>query len=429
MLETWKIVSSQMTTKNKYFPIKTDTSCQLKWNWSTLYLNTGVTMSCHRTSASVLTPENFNNFHNTDIKLADRRSMLDGQWPTSNCGYCKNIEDAGGYSDRMFHLTVPDMYPAELDSDITAVNIPPVILEVYFDNTCNLGCLYCNPSLSSKLADENRKFGSFEVGQVKLLPLDQKHYKSLTPLFWKWLPDNIHSLKRIHIAGGEPLLQKELDVFLSFVEDNPNPNLELNIITNLMVSKERLVSYVTKIKKLVAGRKLKRFDVLASIDCFGPQQEYVRYGLNLKTWEENFEYLLHQKWIKLSINQVVTALSIKTMPDLITKLNEWKKIRQVGHHLTGPIDVDYISAEIFGAGMFTEDFETILNLMHTDTDDERNAKKYMSGIFQAIENKKIDIDKIKQLILFLDEKDRRRSTSWRSLFPWLTVYEDIEHVV
>ena len=418
-----------MTTKNKYFPIKTDTSCQLKWNWSTLYLNTGVTMSCHRTSASVLTPENFNNFHNTDIKLADRRSMLDGQWPTSNCGYCKNIEDAGGYSDRMFHLTVPDMYPAELDSDITAVNIPPVILEVYFDNTCNLGCLYCNPSLSSKLADENRKFGSFEVGQVKLLPLDQKHYKSLTPLFWKWLPDNIHSLKRIHIAGGEPLLQKELDVFLSFVEDNPNPNLELNIITNLMVSKERLVSYVTKIKKLVVGRKLKRFDVLASIDCFGPQQEYVRYGLNLKTWEENFEYLLHQKWIKLSINQVVTALSIKTMPDLITKLNEWKKIRQVGHHLTGPIDVDYISAEIFGAGMFTEDFETILNLMHTDTDDERNAKKYMSGIFQAIENKKIDIDKIKQLILFLDEKDRRRSTSWRSLFPWLTVYEDIEHVV
>jgi len=88
-----------------------------------------------------------------------------------------------------------------------------------------------------------------------------------------------------------------------------------------------------------------------------------------------------------------------------------------------------MSAEIFGSGVFTKDFEKILSLMEDNTDDERIAKKYISGVFQAIENKKIDLDRVKQLILFLNEKDRRRSTSWRPLFPWLTVYEDIEHVV
>ena len=49
----------------KYFPIKTKTACQLKWAWSTLYLNNGETKSCHRTGQSELTPENFLNFHNT----------------------------------------------------------------------------------------------------------------------------------------------------------------------------------------------------------------------------------------------------------------------------------------------------------------------------------------------------------------------------
>jgi len=52
----------------KYFPIKTATACQLKWNWSTLYLHDETTASCHRTGWSPLTVENFDDFHNTEKK-------------------------------------------------------------------------------------------------------------------------------------------------------------------------------------------------------------------------------------------------------------------------------------------------------------------------------------------------------------------------
>ena len=73
-----------------YFPIRTATSCQLKWNWTALYLNGGFSRTCHRTAETPLTPENFNNFHNTEVVLDDRTRMLQGLWPETSCLYCRN---------------------------------------------------------------------------------------------------------------------------------------------------------------------------------------------------------------------------------------------------------------------------------------------------------------------------------------------------
>ena len=97
----------------KYWPIKSETSCYLKWSWSTIYLNRGTTASCHRTVENKLTVEDFDNFHNTPKKLDDRARMLAGGWPEESetekfglpgCTYCKHIEDSGGVSDRIVQL-------------------------------------------------------------------------------------------------------------------------------------------------------------------------------------------------------------------------------------------------------------------------------------------------------------------------------------
>ena len=69
----------------RYFPIKTETACQLKWTWSSLYLYEGTTNSCHRVAKTSLTTDTFDQFHNTPKKLADRRIMLDGEWPAGGC--------------------------------------------------------------------------------------------------------------------------------------------------------------------------------------------------------------------------------------------------------------------------------------------------------------------------------------------------------
>jgi organic radical activating enzyme len=414
-----------MSSDKKFFPIKTDTACQLKWAWSTLYLNTGVTRSCHRTAESVLTGENFLNFHNTPLKIADRINMLDGKWPESSCGYCRKIEEVGGTSDRMRHLSIPNLTPIELENDPTATTVHPTILEVYFNNACNLGCLYCGSQLSSNIETENRKFGNFKKFGVEIIA-NENHFQELVPYFWKWFKHGFPRIKRLHILGGEPFYQKEFDKVLDMIDQYPNPDCELNIVTNLMVPKKRIEEFIDRFKKLLAARKLKRVDITCSIDCWGPQQEYVRYGLNLSQWEENFKLLLTNKWIYLNINQTVSALTIKTMPELLIKLADWRNDRHIGHWFGGVTPgPSYLKGEIFGDTEFTEDVDTILSLMPQDNEENKMAYKYMQGIFSQILNSKQNFDEIRNLIVYLNEKDRRRNTDWRKLFPWLIKYETL----
>ena len=410
----------------KIFPIRTATSCQLKWNWSTLYLNSGTTASCHRTSVSDLTSENFNDFHNTPGKIQDREDMLAGRWPEKHCGYCKNIEDQGGISDRIRQLAIPDLVPPEVDSgNLTATHVTPQIVEVFFSNFCNLGCLYCNPTLSSSIEKENKKFGEFKQDGIDLgwqVELLDRQAKDFIPLFWKWFPEGFPKVKRFHILGGEPLLQKEFDKLLDMIEQYPNKDCELNVVSNLMLPTARLEHYINKVKNLVATRKIRRFDISCSIDCWGPEQEYVRYGLDLEQWQRNFERLLKEKWIYLNINQTVSVLTVKTMPALLKLVNEWRKEHKINQFFAGIAPgPEYMKCGIFDDSEWSESTKEILSLMPYETEQEQLAHTYMKSILK--DSRETDTKQINNLIIYLNEKDKRRNTDWRKVFPWLKAYE------
>ena len=412
----------------KFFPIRTDTACQLKWNWSTLYLHEGKTASCHRTGWSKLTPENFVDFHNTERKQQERQSMLKGQWPKDSCQYCSDIEKTGGFSDRLLHLDIPDMYPLELDQDPTALVVTPTILEVYFNNTCNLSCVYCTPNLSSKINQENIKFGDWEYQDLKLrsIPITSDYEKTLEK-FWSWMDENSHKLKRFNVLGGEPFYQLEYFKLLQYFEDRPHPNLELGIVTNLMISSDKLDAMIERWKSLLKKRHLKRIDVTCSIDCWGTEQTYVRHGLDLKTWQTNFEKLLGFKWLKINVNQTISVLTIKTMPALLKNLQVWRQQHEIGHYFSevspGP---SHLKPNILGA-IFDQDFEQILSLMPADSQQDRNAISYMKGISEHVSSSTKNIAESDKLQKYLDEIDRRRGTDWKQTFPWLA--KEIEHVV
>ena len=413
--------------QKKFFPIKTDTACQLKWAWSTIWLMTGTTRSCHRTGESELDSNNFFDFHNTPLKISEREAMLRGEWPEKSCAYCREIEQAGGTSDRMRMMTIPDLSPPELDQNPTLTRVDPTIVEIYFNNTCNLGCLYCksNGTFSSAIEAENQKFGTFNKNGI-LLDATPNNFKEMIGYFWEWFPEGFKKLRRLHVLGGEPFYQKEFDKFLDIVEEYPNPECELNIVTNLMVSKNKLQNYIDKFKHLIAHKKLKRIDITCSIDCWGPEQEHVRWGIKLDKWEDNFNLLLENKWIYLNINQTISALTVKTMPELLEKLHQWRQLRQVGHWFSGVTPgPSYMKAQIFGPGEFDKDIEKIMSLMHINNEEDQMAYGYMHGILNQIVTTPQDVNEIKKLIIFLDEKDRRRGTNWEIVFPWLVKYKNV----
>jgi len=420
-----------------FFPIKTATACQLKWTWSTVFLNEGTTSSCHRVGKHLISLENFDQFHNTPEKLAQRNTMLQGQWPQplsymsddEGCRYCEKIEAAGGQSDRQFHMQIPGLVPPELESDPTATKVSPRILEVFLNNTCNLSCTYCTPHNSSIIQRENQKFGRFEKNGIILEAgkIDKNKTDLYIEKFFSWLEKNHTTLRRLHLLGGEPLYQKEFFRCLQFFNENPSRDLELNIVSNLMYDPDKFVALVQQWKDLVALRKLKRFDLTVSLDCWGPEQEYARYGLKLDIIEKNIETLINSPWIYLNINSTLSPLTIKTFPLLLEKINGWKQKRKINHHFQTVFKPAHQNPDIFGPVFWSQCFEKALRTVAQETWQENNSYKYLQGIWSQIQISCINEEKILQLHTHLDELDRRRGTNWKQLFPYLENWR--EHVV
>ena len=411
------------------FPIRTKTSCQSKWTWSTIYLNQLATASCHRVTPMPFKLEEFDNFHNIPKKLEDRRLMLKGEWPTGGCEYCKNIEDAGGWSDRLHNLDIAGLTPPELETDPTAISVTPRIVEIFAQNTCNLACIYCNGNLSSKIEQENLKFGNFDSNNVTIpiITVPTSTSAEYFAKFLSWLELNVQSLVRLHLLGGETFLQHELvGPVLDIIEKHPSPNLELCLFSNLNVPDKYWDLYTGRIKSLYDAGKIKCFDLTASIDCWGDEASYVRSGLNLNKFEQRFAWAASEgDWIRLNVNQTVTSMTIKTMPGLINMVAKYNKNKHIGHYFqfyTGTHMFQH--PQIFSYEMWEKDFNAILAAMPTDTVHQQEAIPRMIGLQKQLQqHTEHDFKEIQKLHVYLDELDRRRNTNWRTLFSYLDINE------
>lgn len=303
-----------------------------------------------------------------------------------------------------------------------------------------MSCLYCDPKISSQLNDEINRFGVIEIKDFKLSPFNEKNkkYDEMVQGLWQYLSDQdrYKVIRHYHILGGEPLLQKELDSSINFWRNHPNPCLEFNIVSNLMIPHQKFVEKIQRFQDLVEKNAIYKLGVTASLDCWGVEAEYVRSGLDLDTWTKNFEFLLDKSWIHLAIHSCICSLTIKTLPKLIEKINYWNDIRT-------PLDpVDYsfdviigkvnstiaMHPKFFDKTMFKQDFEKILALMPTQTNRQKNAKLHMEGLITFIENHPVDYEKISMLKQYLDEIDRRRGTNWHLVFPWLSHDQVEKHI-
>jgi hypothetical protein len=88
---------------------------------------------------------------------------------------------------------------------------------------------------------------------------------------------------------------------------------------------------------------------------------------------------------------------------------------------------EFLHPGIFGSGFFSCDFDAILDEMPGNTWQQKEARKYMEGIKGQVDSCVRDDVKIKQLVIFLNEMDRRRNTNWKLVFPWLA--KEIRDVV
>jgi organic radical activating enzyme len=396
------------------FPIKTKTSCQFKWTWSTIFLSAGTSSSCHRCQAwNVSSKKLMKNFHNHPGKMKDRKNMLNGKWPGNGCEYCKKIEDAGGKSERISYINDMQMSPKELRTNKKAISVTPRILEVYFTNLCNQKCVYCSPFFSSLIKQEIDKYGPLEEEYNLDGYLPTVNYEELKETFWEWMEENSRDLYFFQILGGEPLYQKEFEECLEFFERHSHPNTKWKIFSNLNHQKNKFQNKIDRISKLIQDKKLKAFEIVCSMDCWGPQSEFVRHGTNLEKWEENFNILLNDEFVEISVHSTITPITLPTMSDFYSKILEWKNKKEINYGWNVVANPTFMSPDIMGVYV-KPFFDELLKIIPKEEN-----KNYLDGFHNQVINHEFDRLSFIKLINYLDKIDARRGTNWRSLFPYL----------
>ena len=404
------------------FPIRNQAACVYKWTWNTFRLHTGTSSSCHRVKAVPVSLENFDQFHNTPEVINDRKLMLEGQWPGRGCEYCQSVEQQGGQSDRLYQNQIPGLTPVDFSLDYNAP-VTPKISEIYLTNTCDLACVYCQPCFSSRNNAELKKFGPYPIG---IRPIEQISTRDqYFDAYMSWLDRNYQHLARLSILGGEPLLQKELWKILEFVSSRTNHNIEIAINSNLNADPATVERFVEIGKELLISKKIKRLDICCSLDCWGPQVEFIRHGLDLDRWRKNFEYLIQHKWLSISVHHVVTALSISTTNNMQLAIGEYKKqnpkIVQAYHMVDSGYEEIY-HPDMFGSDFFKQDLQHLLNTFPVLTEWDQQAQLRLDGICKLLSAATVDPLRLTKLHATLDMTDQRRGTDWKALFPDLDQY-------
>jgi hypothetical protein len=432
--------------------------CLAKWKQVTMHLQTGHTHSCHhpRTHKVPLheLEQNPTALHNTNHKKIQRKDMLDGIRP-EECDYCWRVEDSSpdALSDRAYKSADSWAY-GYLDEVKNAPwddNVLPSYVEVSFSSVCNFKCSYCGPQYSTKWMEEIQQHGPYptstQFGNIEWLKhadamsIPHKDENPYVDAFWKWWPEMYTKLHNFRITGGEPLLAKDTFKVLDYIIENPNPNLDFAINSNMCPPEGLLDKFIEKIKIICEEKKVKQFKIFTSAESYGARAEYIRHGLNYEQWLGNIRRILTEvPGCSFTVMSTYNALSVHGYDKFIQDILNIKL--EFGRHDRGssPIILDtpylrypnhqaiFILPKELLAPIYDQVTMMYRNLQQADWygTADRGFYKWEADkfkrIYELIMHKEDEPEvtrEQKDFVRFVDEHDLRRGTNFLQTFPEL----------
>jgi len=439
----------------KIIPIINEVSptlCLAKWHHTSIYLHTGNTHSCYHPHPHDISLDEIKNnpsaLHNTLHKKKERAEMLVGVKP-KGCKYCWNIEELGPdyISDR--HIKSTNIYTEERFKQVTEnkwdYDINPEYIEIAFSNECNFKCGYCHPMSSSSFQSEIKKFGPYDMVQNHRLDIDwfkpyEEDKNPYVDAWWRWWPEMSKELNILRITGGEPLMHKTTWKLFDHLRNEPKPNLEVNINSNLGVKSAMVKRLSDNVLDLVSNNKIRRFKLFTSMDTWGARAEYIRTGLDVELWEKNLHTFIRTTRSEISVMCTFNILSVTSFINFLEKVLEWRKmysnvvknddhtpgrtIRFDTPYLKEPLQYDM---HILPKDKFLPYFDKILQFIDDNRDDADTTKfsdieyEKFRRVRDYFANVSYDEQKVKEgrrdFYNWFNEYDRRRGTNFLETFP------------
>ena len=436
----------------KFIPIMNEISptfCMAKWHHTTIYLQTGETHSCYHPAPHKIPLEEIaldpSALHNTQQKISERAEMIVGEKP-SGCNYCWNIEAMGedyisDRKERNASIYTDDRFGAIKADPLAPVN--PQYIEISFGNECNFKCGYCHPKHSSAYYKEIKDFGPYDMvknhrNDINWFEIYEEETNPYVEAWWKWWPEVSKTLTILRITGGEPLLQKSTWRLLDELDNNPKPNLELNINSNFGVKPILIDRLVEKVNALLAKGAIKDFKIFTSMDTWGPQAEYIRTGLDLTVWERNLDTYLTKTALPVTFMCTFNILTVTNFQSLLEKILEWRvkyngfdqskwqRVRFDTPFLKEPLQYDM---NLLPKDEFMPYMVSHLDFILANLDDKNRSKfndleyekflrvvKYMESTTYTQERV---LEGKRDFFNWFTEYDRRRDTNFLETFPEL----------
>jgi pyruvate-formate lyase-activating enzyme len=429
-----------------------NTICRLRWDYPIVNFDRNDSRLCCRTPGQTISSDEMikhgtDAFLNNDFQLQRRLEMLKGI-KHADCKSCWKLEDNNMASPRLgshdFMKTmqkrglIPDEYKDNFHKFAESVTIDSPILKSYspdmfeisLGNLCDMKCMYCSHHYSTQWAAELIKHNEIsKENYEKEFPQD----KSYEDLFWKWFNETgKHSLKRIGIIGGEPLIMPKfyefMDNLLEAYKELPEKKKKVTIwiVTNMNNPKLYFDKFINSIPKITEFFNL---EVHASMESMGKQAEYIRNGVNWDRFESNVRTLLKGKHdIAFGFQMAISALNIPQFKDYLI----WVKSLHDEYNHPIALKQNIISYPDWQSPLIlTQDFahylyDTIdwLNTVKDDmmlVDDEYGKwtryPNYLDGIAKGIMTTQPDYDKRKKFYNWFTKYDSRRNLNFLETFP------------
>lgn len=282
---------------------------------------------CKMLQGSKLDEYDPDNYH-SDPLLQDIRDNLENGIEHKACDVCWQAEHKNVESWRQVEGKIPlELQGKNLNQD--PYNKQFNRLELFFDNTCDLACIYCGPWLSSKWAQENQKSQLFKHFKYTEKNTDEKTEKIIATIKNIGKAAREHQRMDLAFLGGEPFLSPQVKdgKFIRFIdayyEHAPvSSELLLNFITNLNTPDKMFEKNLKVLKEAKEKYPNLMVHISMSLECVGKFTELTRFGSNWQTVDKNINRWLSLDWIGFNFNTAFNALTLSDLPNYIKYIAE-----------------------------------------------------------------------------------------------------------
>ncbi len=255
--------------------------------------NGGVQFCCHHIEFQYLNQKSLKEIWFGTEMGSLRKSFQNYQIPQS-CNFCAIPFYAKDFSN-VNALSFDYLKPNE--------NSYPVLMDFSLENTCNLSCIMCDSSLSSKIQAQKNRIDF----NAKSFCYDEK--------FVEQILEFIPHLKYAVFTGGEPFL---INIYYQIWEKmhEINPSIIINVTTNGTIFNQRVSSFL----------HMAKVNITVSVDSFvSNTYNEIRVGADFTQTLSNvykFAEICHINKTQFTITVCPMIINAFEIPEIVNRCNE-----------------------------------------------------------------------------------------------------------